>query len=132
MLPIGGHRRRLDVDGIARAMRGVQPHLADDEGIVATALGLEADGRRRRVAILTDRRLLVAALRGGAPRELDADATVGRFDPDGDLLTFSGEDEVILRRVDPRAGRHLLRLLASRRPSGAARPDEPGTVRIVG
>jgi hypothetical protein len=120
------------VDGIERAIRRARRHLADDEGIVATALGLEADGRRRQVVLLTDRRLLVVAVRGGAPLELDPDGTRSCFDTVGKLLTLvDGGDEVVLRNVDLREGRQLLALLALRRPRGIDR-DRPGTVRIVG
>jgi hypothetical protein len=120
------------LDGIERAIRRARRHLADDEGIVATAPGLEADGRRRQVVLLTDRRLLVVAVRGGAPLELDPDGTRTSFDTVGKLLTLvDGEDEVVLRNVDLRAGRQLLALLALRRPPGIDR-DRPGTVRIVG
>jgi hypothetical protein len=120
------------VDGIERAIRRARPHLAWDEGIVATAVGLEADGRRRQVVLLTDRRLLVVAVRGGTPLELDPDGTRSSFDTVGKLLTLvDGADEVVLRNVDVRAGRQLLALLALRRPRGLD-PDRPGTVRIVG
>jgi hypothetical protein len=119
------------VDGIDRALRRAQPHLVDGEGIVATALGIEADGRRRQVVILTDRRLLVVGRRGETPREFDPDGTAGSFDPSGDLLTFvNGDDEIVLRGVDARGARQLLGLLSARRPR--AHRAAPGTVRIVG
>jgi hypothetical protein len=115
-----------------RAVRRARQHLADDEGIVATALGIEADGRRRQLVLLTDRRLLVAGLRSAPPRAMDPDATRGAFDPLGDLLTLrAGDDEVLLRGVDRAAAQRLLVLLEQRRPAASPASDLPSTVRIV-
>jgi hypothetical protein len=115
-----------------RAIRRARRHLADGEGIVATAFGIEADGRRRHLVLLTDRRLLVANLRTDAPRELDPDGTTGEFDPTGDLLTLrDSAQEVVLRGVAPVAARQLIAQLGQRRPRPAD-DGTPGTVRIVG
>jgi hypothetical protein len=115
-----------------RAVRRARPHLGDDEGIVAMALGIEADGRRRQLVLLTDRRLLVVGLRSDPPTPLDPDGTRGSFDPTGDLLTLrDGEDELLLRDVDPAAGRRLLALLDQRRSPRNAETDLHPTVRIV-
>jgi hypothetical protein len=115
-----------------RAVRRARQHLADDEGIVATALGIEADGRRRQLVLLTDRRLVIAGLRSTPPRTMDPDAAQGAFDPTGDLLTLQdGEDEVVLRGVDRAAAQRLLVLLEQRRPGSSPASETPGTVRIV-
>jgi hypothetical protein len=115
-----------------RAVRRARRHLADGEGIVATALGIEADGRRRHVVLLTDRRLLVSNLRTDPPVQLDPDGTRGEFDPTGDLLTLRDDDrELVLRGVEPVSARQLLGLLGQRRPGHRLGEDEPGNVRIV-
>jgi hypothetical protein len=115
-----------------RAVRRARQHLADDEGIVATALGIEADGRRRQLVLLTDRQLVVSGLRSASPRTMDPDAAHGAFDPTGGLLTLQdGEGEVVLREVDRAAAQRLLVLLAQRRPATSPASELPGTVRIV-
>jgi hypothetical protein len=124
--------RRLPMSWSDRAVRRARQHLADDEGIVATALGIEADGRRRQLVLLTDRRLLVAGLRSTPPHAMDPDATRGAFDPTGDLLSLrEGDDEILLRAVERTAAQRLLVLLEQRRPAGSPASDVPSTVRIV-
>jgi hypothetical protein len=121
------------VDWTARAVRHARASLAPDEGIVAAVTGREADGRRRLLVLLTDRRLLVTSLRGGEPRVLDPDRTRAELDPTGALLTLRGEDdEVVVRDTDPHAAQQLGQLLAARRPRGVLRDTRPGTVRLVG
>jgi hypothetical protein len=121
------------VDWTARAVRQARAALAPDEGIVAAATGREADGRRRLLVLLTDRRLLVTSLRGGEPRVLDPDRTRAELDPTGALLTLRGPGhEVVVRDTDPHAAQQLERLLAARRPGGVRRDARPGTVRLVG
>jgi hypothetical protein len=120
------------VDRTDRAVRRARPHLADGEGIVATAGGHEADGRRRQLVILTDRRLLIVARRPELPVELHPDRTQGSFDPTGALLTLvDGEHEVVLRDVDPKVAERLLGLLASRYARTTPASADLSTVRVL-
>jgi hypothetical protein len=115
-----------------RAVRRARQHLADDEGIVATALGIEADGRRRQLVLLTDRQLVIAGLRSATPRTMDPDTARGEYDATGDLLTLQdGEGEVVLRGVDRAAAQRLLALLQQRHRAASPASEVPGTVRIV-
>jgi hypothetical protein len=124
--------RRLPMSWSDRAVRRARQHLADDEGIVATALGIEADGRRRQLVLLTDRRLVIAGLRSAPPRTMDPDGVRGDFDPTGELLTLhDGDDEVVLRGVDRGTAQRLLALLQQRHRTSSPAADAPGTVRIV-
>lgn len=99
------------------AVRRARRHLADGEVVIASALGTEADGRRRRVVLLTDQRLLVAGLRADPPVELALDGCTGAYEPGGGLLTLrQGETEIVLREVERGAAGRVVELLAQRRP----------------
>lgn len=99
-----------------RGARRVQHLLEDAEAIVTSLTGAEVDGRRGRVVLLTDRRLLVGWLRDQPPLELDPDAVAGSYERSGRLLTLQqGRDQVTLRAVDELAARALLDLLRHRR-----------------
>lgn len=104
-----------------RAVRRASSQLADGESLVASAAGIEADGRRRAAVLVTDRRVLVVWLRGAAPEELSLeDATARRSDP-GDLLTVAGPGlEVALRAVERSAADQVVAVLEEHRPRAEA------------
>ena len=98
-----------------RGARRVQHLLDDFEAIVTSLTGVEVDGRRRRVVLLTDHRLLVGWLRDQPPLQLDPDTVRGSYDPSGGVLTLADDtSEVALRSVDVVAARSLLDLLGQR------------------
>lgn len=119
-----------DDHGVQRAWR----QLDAGEVVLTSAVGIEADGRRRRIVLLTDRRIVIVWRRGGPPLVLGyAGATCG-YDRRGGLLTLvSGDDEVVLRDVEEAVGRTVVSLVTSRREVAARAPrtDPPPTVRIV-
>lgn len=120
---------------ITGCMRRVERHLEAEETVFASLGGREADGRRRCVVVLTDRRVLIAWLRGGPPEELPlSGSTVCRYEQPGSLLTLrQGDHEVLLRDVEEGAARVLMQLLRHRRPP---KPNGPSSivngVRVVG
>jgi hypothetical protein len=104
---------------IDRAVQRAREHLAPDEPLIASTLGVEADGRRRSVVLVTPRRVLVCPVRGGEPDSFPLDDSEGSFDRVGDLLTLEhAGTEVVLRDVDETAARQALELLELRRSHG--------------
>jgi hypothetical protein len=102
--------------GDSRVQRVLGP-LQGDEVLVASVAGIEADGRRRRMIVVTDRRIRVGGFRGDAPLELSLTGATCSYDRNGALLTLrQGEDEVMLRGVDEIPARALVELLANHRP----------------
>ncbi len=106
---------------IDRAVQRVRHHLADDEVLLACALGLEIDGRRRQVLMLTDKRAIRVGLRGERPDELPVEGAGARFDEVGDVLTITGTagrlelrdvERGAAERIERLLGRHRSRLLA--------------------
>lgn len=103
---------------VDRAVRRVREHLDGTEALVGSAWGIEADGRRARVVVVTDRRVLVGWRRPAAPDVLAPTARAS-WDPREGLLTLDdGEVTVRLRDVDRREGQQVVDLLRHR----AARP----------
>ncbi len=107
--PVMSRRERV----IARATK----HLAEGEVIIASAAGLEADGRRHLAVLVTDKRVLVSGARPDEPIVLGLDgSTASRHEP-GRLLTMhAGSDEITLRDVDPSDAGQIVDVLENRRP----------------
>lgn len=105
---------------VDRGVRRLLRHLDDNEAVVASLTGVESDGRRRRLVIVTERRILVGWVRGDPPLELNLDGAKCRYDDQGALLTLEqGEHEMVLRSVDELAGRALADLVANHRSAAA-------------
>ncbi len=115
--------------GVRRALHG----LASDEMVVASLCGHEADGRRRRFVLVTDRRILVGSARGDAPLDLPLPGTSAGFDRAGRLLSLRRDaEEVVLRDVDELAARAVVEVVMRyRRPSPQAAPTSVAGVRVV-
>lgn len=108
---------------VDRAVRRARQHLDRDEALLASAWGVEADGRRARVVVVTDRRVVVGWQRPATPDVLAATATA-TFDRRGGILELQDGDTVVrLRDVDPREGQQVVGLLERR-------PDRPLSERI--
>lgn len=119
---------------VDRAVRRARQHLDHDEVLLVSAWGSEADGRRARVVVVTDRRVVVGWRRPTPPDVLSA-ATRARYDRTGRRLTLvDGDGDVIveLRDVDHREGQQVAALLDRRhdRPL-AERLGDPFHVRVV-
>lgn len=116
-----------------RTVHRATHQLAPDESLVASAAGIEADGRRRGAVLVTDRRVLVVWKRGAETHELSLDdATAQRSHP-GELLTVAGPGlEVALRAVEPEAADQVVAVLTEHRPR-AAQPyaEKVAHVRIL-
>ena len=96
---------------VDRAVRRVRQHLDRDEYLQVSAWGVEADGRRARVVVVTDRRVLVGWRRPAPPDELSS-RTRASFDrAQGQLTLVDGDTTVCLRDVDAREGRQVVALL---------------------
>ncbi len=108
--------------GIRRALR----HLDNDEVIVASLTGIEADGRRRHFVVVTDHRVLVGSARGDAPADQPLHKVTARFDGHRGLLTIEAdESETVLREVDELAARALVEVVSQHRQP---RPEQAGDV----
>lgn len=114
--------------GVRRAFR----HL-DDEVVVASLVGREGDGRRRRFVVVTERRVLVGSPRGERPVDLGLDGVTARFERPGRLLTLrQGDVEIVLRDVEEVAARALVEVITMRRRSEPGQGTSGrGVVRIV-
>lgn len=117
---------------IDRAVRRVRQHLDDNETLLVSAWGIEADGRRHRVVVVTDRRVLVAGRRPGPPESLSASASASYDRVEGLLVLTDGDTVARLRAVEPREGRQVVQLLDRRhdRPL-AERLGSPFHVRVI-
>jgi len=101
---------------IDRAVQRVRHHLAADEVLLACAVGLEVDGRRQQVLLLTDKRALQVGLRGDVPDELPVEGAGARFDEVGAILTITGDGgNLELRGVEPGAAERIAQLLGRHR-----------------
>lgn len=101
--------------------------------MLASAAGCEPDGRRRQVVLLTDRRLLIAAVRGGTPTELGVDTTSASYETDRALLVLEadGQPVAMVRDVEVTAASQIMRLLGDQHSlPGRATTDEVKHVRI--
>lgn len=117
---------------VDRAVRRARQHLDVDEVLLVSAWGVEADGRRARVVIVTDRRVVVGWRRPSPPDVLAASATA-TFDRRQRLLELHDDDTVVrLRDVDAREGQQVVALLHRRhdRPL-AERIGSPFHVRVL-
>ena len=114
-----------------RAMHEAREHFAVDEVPVVCVLGREAEGRRRRLVVLTDRRLLVVG-RGTEPLiELSADLARPTYDLTvGTLRLEDPERTVTVREVEPGPAALLADLLSWRR--GAPAPARRLTLVAAG
>lgn len=103
---------------MARTDRGVRRarcHLTSDEVVVASAPAVEDEGHRRQVVVVTDRRVLIAGLRGDAVAEFPLDGSTCRYQRTGGRLTFVHEDrELTVRDIDELASRNIQTLLETR------------------
>lgn len=115
-----------------RAVRRASRHLGAQEALVASAVGREVDGRRCQVVLLTDRRIIVAGLRSEPPSELDLGVCVASFDAVGGLLSIvQGDQEMMVRQIEPGAAGRIITHLATRRRQRAADPTSMGHVRVL-
>lgn len=117
---------------VDRAVRRVRQHLDDDEALLVSAWGIEAEGRRHRVVVVTDQRVLVAWRRPGPPESLSASTSATYDRLDGLLVLTDGDTIVRLRAVESREGRQVVQLLDRRheRPL-AERLGSPFHVRVI-
>ncbi|MEX2420237.1 MAG: hypothetical protein WD670_00310 [Actinomycetota bacterium] len=115
---------------IRRAMR----HLGPAEGLMASLLGYEQDGRRRHIVLATDQRILIAPVRPAPPTELRYQQLESIEVVDGALVltTRDGEQHTVERVTEDRRLDLMVALLRGRagEPSGHHRPAPP-KVRIV-
>ena len=110
-----------------RALHDVRHHLAAGEVPVVSVLGREVDGRRRRLVVLTEHRLLVAGRRTEALVAFCPDACTVAYDPVGAVLTITDASTTLsLRDVDATAAGLLQDLLRWRR-----RPAAPAPMTLV-
>lgn len=120
------------MSSIDRAVRRARQHLDDTETLLVSAWGIEAEGRRRRVVVVTEQRVLVAWRRPGSPEVLSASTSATYDRRDGLLVLTDGDTVVRLRAVEPREGRQVVQLLDRRheRPL-AERIGSPFHVRVI-
>ena len=96
---------------VDRAVRRVRQHLDRTEYLQASAWGVEADGRRARVVVVTDHRVVVGWRRPAPPQELTL-GTAATYDRrEGRLTLVDGDTTIQLRDVDAREGRQVVALL---------------------
>lgn len=117
---------------VDRAVRRVRQHMEADEVLLGSAWGMEPDGRRARVVVVTDRRVVVGWRRPSQPEVLTTSTTATYERPGGHLTLVDGDTVVRLQGVDPREGRQVVELLDRRsdRPL-VERLGDPFHVRIV-
>lgn len=120
------------MSSVDRAVRRTRQHLDDTETLLVSAWGIEAEGRRRRVVVVTEQRVLVAWRRPGSPEVLSASTSATYDRRDGLLVLTDGDTVVRLRAVEPREGRQVVQLLDRRheRPL-AERLGSPFHVRVI-
>lgn len=115
-----------------RAVRRASQHLATDEALITSALGLEVDGRRRLVVLLTDRRVLLVGFRGEAPVALSREGCAAEYDAVGGLLHIrQGEEQLLIRDVASDVAARLITLLRRHRSALGRRSGNLQHVRIL-
>lgn len=120
----------MPVSALDRAVRRLTRHFGSDEGLLGTALGHEAEGRRRLVVVATDRRMLVSNLRFDPPTEIaysdlrDVEVYGEPAAPTLRLVLAEGE-QVIARIGDVDRLALLVALLRERIGAPAIRPSVP-------
>ncbi len=108
-----------------RALRRTSHHLADGEVLLGTAVGLEVDGRRRQVLLLTDQRVLRVGLRNDVPDELPLSDSHAAFDEAAGVLTVSNAaGRLQLRGVERAAAERIELLLGWHRSRLRSRATE--------
>jgi hypothetical protein len=108
-----------------RVLRRTSHHLAAEEVLLGTAVGLEVDGRRRQVLLLTDQRVLRVGLRSEAPDELQLPGSRAAFDEVGGILTVSNAaGRLELRGVERAAAERIELLLGWHRSRLRSRATE--------
>lgn len=111
-----------------RAMHEAREHFSVDEVPVVCVLGREAEGRRRLLVVLTDRRLLVVGRGTEPPIELSADLTRPVYEAAVGTLRLEADDRtVVVREVDPGPAALLADLLSWRRRA----PTPPRRLTLV-
>lgn len=114
-----------------RALHQARHHFADGEIPVACVLGREADGRRQRLVVLTDRRLLVTGRRTEPLVELAVDGCALRLDVRAATLQFDDPAGTVrLRDVCPISAQVLRDLLRWRHVGTP--PLAPTTLLVAG
>lgn len=116
-----------------RAIRIARGTLGPDEGLLASVLGRETDGRRRIAVVVTDRRLLLVHLRPQPPVALPLDSVQLELDVQGGEATLTvlaaGERHDVARIRDVAAARLLAELVAQHAAAPRMEP-RPG-IRLV-
>ena len=108
-----------------RVLRRTSHHLSRAEVLLGTAVGLEVDGRRRQVLLLTDQRVLRVGLRNHEPDELPLPGSRAVFDEAGGILTVSNAaGRLELRGVERAAAERIELLLGWHRSRLRSRATE--------
>lgn len=97
-----------------RAVHRIRQHLDRDEGLLASAMGLELEGRRHRVVVVTDRRVVVGWRRGTPPDVLSMTTTGTYHREEGRLELVDGDQVVVLRDVDRHEAERVVGVLGRR------------------
>ncbi len=106
-------------------LRRTSHHLAAEEVLLGTAVGLEVDGRRRQVLLLTDQRVLRVGLRNDVPDQLPVAGSRAAFEEVGGILTVSNAaGRLELRGVEPAAAGRVELLLGWHRSRLRSRATE--------
>lgn len=118
-----------DEQGMSRTDRAVYRalrHLAPDETLLTSAVGVENDGRRRQIVLVSNRRVIVAGLRHEPKVASTLTATSATFEPAGARLILERDEktQAVVRNIEPAAARQIVALLAEHRrlPEDATAP----------
>ena len=94
---------------VARAQR----HLDPGEPVLASAVGRELAGRRGRVVLVTNTRVVVTWTRAAPPEELSLLDCTATYDPGMHILTLDdGGTMLSVGDVDPHAARSVIECLS--------------------
>jgi hypothetical protein len=97
---------------VDQLVRRARRHLDGGEALLASAVGVEHEGRRRRVVLVTDRRVIVAWTRPSPPVVLPHSCRA-RHEHDRLILT-SDDVDITLDAIDPQDARQVVALLSRR------------------